>query len=232
MKNILSFFTAFSLLVFLALPAVAADGKAPSRESLVSYWEKKTQEDKDVGTFKKTDEKGVYKFETSFFPYKGRLKLLNAAITKSSDSYYADIYTGIIEVELLDAKENFFRKYAASYGAWTAQNYFYYDTKAGVWFPSSEWASHFSGSETSAASARSCPLGGQTKNILLLLVLAAFVGLLAVFVKKQNKKIWDNHAKALEEQKRGLKLAEESLEHQKEHTKLLKEILSALSKKK
>lgn len=231
MKTTLQIFAAFFLLVFLTGPGQAAEqavsAAIPTRESLISFWEEKTLNDPEVRRFEKTSEKGVYKFETTFFPYKGRLKLLNAAITKTSDSIYEGFYTGIVEVELLDAPQDFFRKYSASYGAWTSQNYFYYDVKQSVWFPSSEWSAHFSAGENGVSS---CPLRG-IGDIFLLIFLIAIAGALVVFVKKQNKKIWDNHAKALAEQQRGLKIAEESLQNQKEQIKLLKEISRALKEK-
>ena len=72
--------------------------------------------------------------------------------------------------------------------------------------------------------------------IPLTVFVLVIIGLLA-FARKQNKRVWDNHAKALEEQQRGLKMVEESqiiakesLKHQQEHTKLLQEILQAVKK--
>jgi hypothetical protein len=59
--------------------------------------------------------------------------------------------------------------------------------------------------------------------------LVVILGLLA-FARKQNKRVWDNHAKALEEQQRGLRMVEESLKHQQEHTRLLQQILENLKK--
>lgn len=244
MKSLVSFLLAFSLVVLFATGAPAGEKKlapvkteaaseekpetkkAPTRETLISFWEEKNINDEDVKQFEKTGEKNVYKFETAFFPYQGRLKLLNAVITKSSDTYMPDLYTGIIEVELLDAPEDFFTKYAASYGAWSAQNYFYYDGQKGVWFPSSEWSAYAASNMPVAA-----PSSGRHWNIVWLFALVAGLGGIAYFAKVQNQKIWDNHQKALKEQQRGLKIAEESLELQKEHSKLLKEIASALKKK-
>lgn len=218
---------ALVLSLFVSFPALAADGQAPTRESLVAYWEDKTLNDPDVKQFEKTGEKGVYKFESGFFPYKGRLRLLNAAITKSSDGYLSDFYTGIIEVELADAPEDFFRKYATSYSTWAAQNYFYYDTKKSVWFPASEWGSHVA----EATSGASCPAGKKRWDILLLLGLAIAVLFLAVFAKRQNDRVWKANDRAREDYRRAIKIAEDSLKHQEEHTKLLREIAASFKKK-
>lgn len=224
MKNaILSFFIA----LFISFPVFADEGKAPTRESLVAYWEDKTLNDPDVKQFEKTGEKGVYKFESGFFPYKGRLRLLNAAVTKSSDGYLSDFYTGIIEVELADAPEDFFRKYSTSYTTWASQNYFYYDTKKAVWFPASEWSTHVA----DTASGASCPLNKRMWDIALLLGAVVVLLGLVVFAKKQNDRVWKANDKAREDYKRAIKVAEENLKHQEEHTKLLREIASSLRKK-
>lgn len=225
------------LLLCFCLPARAADEAAPvpDKAGLISFWEQSEKKDSHVLRFEKTKEDGVYDFATDFFPYKGRLKLLNAVVTKSNESYLEGLYTGIIELELMDAPPDFLKKYAASYGAWTQQHYFYYSLKKGVWFPMSEWSAYsadlYKSSETTGSS---CPLSSQLGRyagtwgpILFLLVLIAFVIRLA---RKQNARIWENHAKALAEQQRGLKIAEESLKHQLEHTQLLKEIAAALKK--
>ncbi|TAL37219.1 MAG: hypothetical protein EPN97_05665 [Alphaproteobacteria bacterium] len=221
----------------LCFPALAAEEAAPvpDKAGLISFWEKSEIKDPHVQRFEKTKEEGVYDFATDFFPYKGRLKLLNAVVTKSNESYLEGLYTGIIELELMDAPPDFFKKYAASYGAWTQQHYFYYAVKKGVWFPMSEWSAYSADLYKSAEPAASgCPLTSQLSRyagtwlpVLVLLVLVAFV---FRFARRQNAKIWENHAKALAEQQRGLKIAEESLKHQLEHTQLLKEIVGALKK--
>lgn len=214
----------------------------PTRQGLVAIWEDTLKANPQVKTFEKTKEEGVYNFETTFFPYKGRLKLLNAAITPYEEGYYDGLSTGIIEIELMDAPESFFKKYAASYGAWTRQNYFYHDKVGGVWFPAakfSDWSKKYyerENAQTAAsAPAASCASTWWMRNMGTFLYLAFFVVILflaLLFAKKQNKKIWDNHAKALSEQQRGLamveksmQLTEESIRNQKEMIRLLGELV-------
>lgn len=225
------------LLLCFCLPAYAAEeaAPAPDKAGLIAFWEASQKKDAHVLRFEKTKEDGVYDFATDFFPYKGRLKLLNAVVTKSSESYLDGLYTGIIELELMDAPADFLQKYAASYSAWKQQHYFYYAAKKGVWFPTSEWSTYSadlykSGESTSA----SCPLSSQFSRHAWtwgpLVFLLAVLALAIRFVRRQNARIWENHAKALAEQQRGLKIAEESLKHQLEHTQLLKDIVAALKK--
>jgi hypothetical protein len=226
-----------ALVLCFCLPVLAANETAsvPDKAGLISFWEQSERKDPHVQRFEKTKEDGVYDFATDFFPYKGRLKLLNAVVAKSNESYLDGLYSGIIELELMDAPPDFFKKYSASYSAWTQQHYFYYSVKKGVWFPTTEWSAYsadlYKSNEPSGAG---CPLSTQLARyagtwgpILFLLVFIAFV---FRFARKQNGRIWENHAKALSEQQRGLKIAEESLKHQLEQTELLKEIAAALKR--
>jgi hypothetical protein len=253
MRALLGTFAILGFVALMALPAFAADkaaasaGKAPppDRAGLITAWEETTRKDAHVKRFEKTKEEGVYNFETDFFPYKGRLKLLNAVVTPMGESY-TDFYRGIIELELLDAPEGFFKKYASSYAAWTQLNNFYYNPRKGVWFPSSEWSSYSSdyynyGDSSSSSSSGECAKPSvwsrYGSSIISMGFFIAVIGGLLAFARRQNKRIWDNHAKALAEQQRGLKMveesqkiAQESLGHQREHTQLLRDILAALKK--
>lgn len=235
----------------MAVPAIADQEKVailqPTRERLVAFWEDSVKADPQVKKLEETKEKGVYDFETTFFPYKGRLKLLNAAITPYEDGYYDGLSSGIIEVELLDADESFYKKYAASYGAWTRQNYFYHDEVGGVWFPArdmGEWSKKYyqrnNPDKASTGPATSCMNTWWTRNsstLVYIVFLGALVGFVVLLARKQNKKIWDNHATALAEQQRGLAMAEksmalteQSLKHQQEMIRLLSDIHAALKK--
>ncbi|MBI1216168.1 MAG: hypothetical protein GC185_10160 [Alphaproteobacteria bacterium] len=237
--------TFISVLVFtvlLALPArasfaaeaqkpVVAQAAAPARAALVGYWESYMRKDPHVSRFKETGTAGVYDFKTDFFPYDGRLKLLNAVVTKAEDSYYPGLYSGIVEVELMDAKPDFFKKYAASYGAWTRQNYFYFDAKKNVWFPSTEWSTYTMDLKGGGTIYKAAPwqrLAASWGPWVFYCVL--ILGLL-VFARRANKRVWSHNTRALEEQQRGLAMVEESQRIQKEQTELLKEILATLKKK-
>ncbi|HYD18281.1 MAG TPA: hypothetical protein VEF76_07375, partial [Patescibacteria group bacterium] len=55
----------------------------PTRESLVAFFEQQMKNDPQVKDFTKRAD-GDYDFQTGFFPYTGRLKLLNAAVTADS----------------------------------------------------------------------------------------------------------------------------------------------------
>ncbi len=208
MKKIVFLFFAFLMVL---TPAFAAP---PGKDSLVSFWEKSLKENPETVVFAADKEKGVYEFETTFFPYKGRLKLLNAAVAKTGDTYYEGFYTGIIEIELLDAPKNFMQKYAQSYYAWQEQNRFFYSEKTGKWFPASQWSENYADtSGDTPAAARSCPI---SRDVLTILVLIAAILILIPFIRKQHKRAWNAQDQIMERQKRSLDISEELLAVQKQ----------------
>lgn len=84
--------------------------RLPTVEGLIAHWEETVAAAPYNTVFAKTEEEGVYDFETTFFPYKGRLKLLNAAVIADADSYYDDVFEGIVEITLPDADAEFYKK--------------------------------------------------------------------------------------------------------------------------
>lgn len=249
MKNILHVnlagFAALCLaLLLLALPLSSyaaepgVDGLyVPDRAGLLAHWEASIETDAHTLQFEKTAEDGVYLFATDFFPYKGRLRLLNAVVVADGDNYYDDVYRGIIELELLNADEAFQKKFSRSYYAWVEQNNFFFDAQNNVWFPSSTSSKYLSNRPERIATAAdlpvkaSCPAWKDPRVLRSVLPIGFFLLIvlaLLFFARKQNKRIWDNHAQALAEQQRGLTMVQESLQHQREHTKLLQNMLTAL----
>ena len=244
-----------ALLAFVVTPARAASESAavaesakiavrapaqtvpPTRESLVAFFEEQMKNDPQVKDFTKRAD-GDYDFQTGFFPYTGRLKLLNAAVTKYDDQYYDNLYRGIIEIELPDADDAFFKKFSRSYAAWAAELNYYYNTKKGKWFAGSAWNDNLADFDRyaveTAVAKSSAPIPGfwgqNGKNLIPLGIFVFVIVVVMTFVKVQHNRVFDHHDKALDEQQRGLKMVEESLTHQREHTRLLQEILAALKK--
>lgn len=222
---------AFLAVLFLAAPAGYADNPAaPDRATLVAFWEKSVQQDPHVLVFKKTDVRDVYDFETDFFPYKGRLHLLNAAVSRYSGGYSENLYNGIIEVELPDASPDFLKKYAMSYSAWLQQNVFYYDTAQSVWFPASDWGAHYAVTEQTSST---CSVGAWKKYSSTVVLLGFFLFILSLLVwaiKKQQKKVWAANDKIMERQEHALRMTAESLSNQKAQIALLQKILESVQK--
>ncbi len=243
-----------ALLAFAPMPAAAASETAavasaklavrapaqavpPTRDSLVAFFEEQMKNDPQVKDFTKRAD-GDYDFQTGFFPYTGRLKLLNAAVTKYDDQYYDNLYRGIIEIELPDADDAFFKKFSRSFAAWSSDLNYYYNMKKGKWFAGSAWNDNLADFDKyaveNAAAKSPAPMPGfwaqNGKNLIPLGIFVIVIVVTLTFAKRQHKRVFDNHDKALDEQQRGLKMVEESLGHQREHTRLLQEILAELKK--
>ncbi len=236
LQKITGLITFFALSLLISLSALAADTPPDARRaSLVAYWEEKIKTDPQVQKFEKTDAEGIYNFSTTFFPYTGRLKLLNAAITDKM-SEYSDVATGLIEVELMDAKPDFFTKYTKSYSAWNSSLYYYYDPAQKVWFLPAEWSAHATANNdaVTSAPAKQCFSPSLKTLIRWVLSLAAIAILLIVLIsvaKKQNKRVWSRNDEIFENQKISIKNTERMLSLMEEQTKLLQKITENLEKK-
>ncbi|MCK5519126.1 MAG: hypothetical protein KAI61_06910 [Alphaproteobacteria bacterium] len=208
--------------VFFAFPVFALgkeDTVAAKKDGLVAFWEEQVRNNSETKQFEKTQEAGVYNFETSFFPYKGRLKLLNAAVNEIRREYQEHV-SGIIEVELLDATPDFYKKYAKSYAAWNRSSYYYYDQKQGVWFFPADWAEH----EDDWTPDASPEFLVFLVKYLPLLILFVFLGGVFWFAYKQNKRAWDRNDELFSNQK-------EAMQKMDEQTMLLQQIADSMVKK-
>ncbi len=126
MKTFLTFILAF---VLFTHSAFAAD---PTKGELLFHWEQAQKNDPNTKVFEKTSKSGVYRLKTEFFPYDGRVRVLNLFIDRYDYGGTGEqISTGMVEVELMDAKPEFIGKYAYSYQAWQENNRFFFDHKTG-----------------------------------------------------------------------------------------------------
>ena len=144
------------LLSFCVLSApVIAQGEAekPSKESLLAAWEQMQKDDPYTVAFENTKEQEIYNFETTIFPFKGKIKVLNELIEKKPGYYYGDFreyneklpdgdYIGIIEVELLGVEKEFAGKYRYSYATWERANALYYHADTKKWYTSEQWTTY------------------------------------------------------------------------------------------
>lgn len=144
-----------SLGVIAVSPALAEEAAVvkPSKESLLAAWEKVQKENPYTVTFEKTKEEGVYNFETTIFPYKGKIKVLNLLIDKKPARYYDDYrdygfddpeedYKGIVELELEGVDEKFRGKFSYSYETWDRDNALHYNAKSSAWYTPVQWAEY------------------------------------------------------------------------------------------
>ncbi len=233
----------FALFGFFALAPAAFAATKPSKESLMAAWEQAQKTNENTRTFEKTSDKSVYAYETTYFPYKGRLKVINALVD-NYDGYESsgELYQGIIETELPDAAQDIKTKYAYSYAAWQQGNRFYYDENTASWFPVNQWAAHFAAQAKPPAdcAARDADgqkgIGGLLRRLenSLLSALSAMIwivialGVALLLLRKFSRKAADNQKTMMDRQAALLKIAEENIALQREQAGLLKSILEKL----
>ncbi|MFC1599332.1 hypothetical protein ACFL2W_00930, partial [Candidatus Omnitrophota bacterium] len=192
----------------------------PTEESLLRAWEQSQKSDSKVEVFEKIED-DVYRFKTSWFPFDGKLRVLNLSVNDSmADSAYPyGEVMGVIEIELADLPDDFHSKYSYSYSMWANSNMLYYDKKADTWLSSGEYFSKQAGYPMLS----SIFLGylfsyGPFVIIFVLLVYVLFTAGKTVRMSKRY----------MEEAK---KLTERSLTVNEEANTLLRQILEALKVK-
>ncbi len=213
-----------------------------SKESFLKAWKAHQKNLPTTVTFEKTDEPGTYIYETTLFPYKGKMKILNVVVDKNISYYYDydlnsdDILKGIVEIDFPDLPEDFFKKHSYSHGLWERQNYlFFIDNR---WMSADQWRKLEETNEASNPPAQCAPAGFWSKNNKILSAFIPIFIFVLVFLfaisksnKMQKKQIekydlsMQRQEEAIEQQQQAFKLAEESLALQKEQTDFLRQLL-------
>lgn len=245
---------AISLTATPSLAEKVMPQKLTSKEAFLSAWETHMKNLPTTVTFEKTDEPGVYMYETTLFPYKGRLKVLNIAISKDI-SYYGgydldvnDALKGAPEIKFLDVNTNcskekqccdsLYSLYPYSYDIWKDDSFLFFDEQSGKWLDRHEWRTM---QNASAAKRPSCSskkskseyyLKQFSLNVLPYLLLAIFLIFIIRRAQKTQKAqvekydlTMERQKESVEDQKRGLAMAEESLKIQKEQLEILKSLM-------
>lgn len=233
----------FAGALFISGTSYAETKHAPtSKESFLKAWKAHQKNLPTTVTFEKTDEPNTYIYETTLFPYKGKMKILNVVVDKNISYYYDydlnsdDILKGIVEIGFPDLPEDFFKKHSYSHDLWERQNFlFFVDNR---WVSADQWREREEINEASTTPAYCAPSDFWSKNNK---ILSAFIPV-AIFVlvflfaisksnKMQKKQIekydlsMQRQEEAIEQQQQAFKLAEESLALQKEQTDYLRQLL-------
>ncbi|MBN2381680.1 hypothetical protein JXQ70_02235 [bacterium] len=205
----------------------------PSEQSLITAWERLIRDDPKTVTFEKISEKS-YAFETTRFPFKGTLQVLNTNIDEEPGSYFGDFLQGVIEVELVDLPDDFISKYSHSYTTWLQNNYLYYDQKNGQWLSTRDWQERLS-SESTPVRWWSWINSSWVIFLLVLLVIFLFLSRKASGQMKRamtaQDKALQQQQQALADQQRAIELSERSVQLSIEIRELLAKILAALERK-
>jgi hypothetical protein len=207
-------FLALILLTSAPFVAHAQDKiEKPSKESVVAAWEETLKNSEYTLKFAATDKPGVYDFETTLFPYKGALKLVNVVVAPPDYTYdisEADApWRGYIEYELINAPKDFFQHYYRSYAEWGKLNEFYYATEPGKWLSAPDMKAYLAVHKPAtdlncAVPATSKPfmhvLNELTGLIPVAFFMVALLALLLLFTRKQRKTQIANYNLTIERQ--------------------------------
>lgn len=242
MRVVIAAFAILLSFCVLSAPVLAeTNDSKPSKESLLAAWEQMQKDDSYTVAFEKTKEQGIYNFETTIFPFKGKLKVLNELIEKNPAYYYGDFrdydkklpdgdYIGIVEVELLGVAKEFAGKFRYSYETWERGNALYYHADAKKWYTHREWVAY---KESMKANVADTPAHKVSKDqeenkptffgvFLSWLPMILLIGFYAYYLRKSL------YSKVMKLQ---IPYMETSQAHMAKTEKLLKEILQTLKNK-
>ena len=216
----------------------AEDTPAPdAKEAFLSAWESHIKSLPTTVVFQKTDEPGIYDFETTLFPYKGKLELLNIVVSKDID-YYEDydlnhesVSKGVAEIRLTDLpKEEFREKYNYSKEIWDNKQFLFFmnDAAGGRWLSAEEWwtAKNNGHAPTKAPScnAQNTDYLNLFLKWLPLIILMSCFFIIVKGVSKRQKSYYDKYENSLAKQLEGIEIAKCSLALQEEQRELLRKI--------
>jgi len=235
----------FILFFFTTVPGVFAQEQgqpAPTpKEVFLSAWEEHQKSLPTTVTFEKTEKPGVYNYETTLFPYKGKLKVLNVVIDKDLDYYnynldIDDALKGVAEVELPGLSEDDRNYMYYSYNLWQEQNFLFSRGEGEEWLNAKQWATATQdNNKTNVSSGQSCSQAKYKKwlaDLLPLIVFLVFLFFIVLWSRRLQKRqmakydlSMERQKESIEELKRGLEIAERSLKLQQEQTELLRRLL-------
>ena len=198
MQKLGLFMTALAIMLFciVGAPTLAAENEdAPTKESFIAAWE--VQQRKLPTTLlleKKAD--NVYLYETTIFPFKGEIRILNVVIDKDVRYYtdyelnYEDITRGVLEFEFVGlSKEELQEKFSHSYTIWDSHNYLFFSDETKRWLSPKEMREivdlreEREEKEANDAKVQSTvPEKEDKKKITLLSVLINFLPVIFIFI--------------------------------------------------
>lgn len=243
--------------VFVALTCSSSayagfSDKPPTKESLLKAWEQVQKGDSFTLKLDKTAEQNVYDFETNFFPYKGKLTILNLVIDTGGGYFYEDedsgdkdTYTGVVELELTGVDSAFKEKFPYSYSRWARHNRLIYDEHTAKWYTREDWAGYKkllsavqdksdsvapSGNQQGVAqqSTAQRTITTDWSPIIFLFVIFLAGWLISLPSMRRRKKLQGEYKQRVDE---SVSLSRASVEDQKVLIELQKEILAVLKAK-
>jgi len=203
-----------------------------SKESFLAAWEAYQKSLSTTVTLEKTNESGVYNYETTLFPYSGKLKVHNVVISKDIDyygNYDLDLdnkLKGVAEIELLDHTEkkncNLFQ-YSKS--IWRDQNMLFFNKNSKKWLSAEQWRETNNSNESQTCASQSSSALYQLFIDLSPLIFAAlFLIFMVLLAQRGQKSQIAKYDLSMKRQKESIEKQNETLELMKEQNKLLRHL--------
>lgn len=206
-----------------------------SKQAFIKAWEDNIKAMPTTVIFEKTAEKDVYNFETTMFPYKGKLKVLNIFIDAKKSSYFDydegtnDVLKGVAEIALDQTEDELSQKYQQSYNAFSLEMFLYYEPDTKKWISQKDFFAYRTEQIEKEPKQISCSAGKKLDSkksdplypiIDFLLSVLPFVmfSFLIIFSIRMNKKNQIKYNTSIE-------VAKESVALQKEQVEILRKIL-------
>lgn len=228
---------------------VSAQDKTAKAE-YIAAWETYQKSLSTTVTLEKTDSPNIYDYETTLFPYKGKLEILNVVISK--DIYYYGDYDlnldtalkGVVEAKFTNLKkEGIYEAYPYSAKIWHEQNFLFFNEDAGKWLSVEQWREipmvHNSQEAQQLYPKKSSAnkFINLTKDLLPLMFLFIFLGFVMLWANKKQRTQMVKYDITMKRQKdsidmqiQGFEIAKQSLELQKEQTELLRRLVETKGK--
>ncbi len=234
--------SAFFALILFSASVYAQEHHAKTdsdiKTSFISAWEKHQRSLPTTVTLEKTDKPNIYNYETTLFPYKGKLILNNVVISKDLNYYYdydlilTDVVKGAAEIELAElTSDEFYEKYPHSRPLWEKENFLLYDEISNKWLSPKEWENKTSDiGEYDVSNTKKSSHSCYKETVLALFSgLWPFILFVIIFlvIVWRGKKFQDAQSKkidlSLERQLESLELQKQAFEVQKRATKILEQ---------
>jgi hypothetical protein len=202
----------------------------PTKESFIAAWESYQKSLPTTVTLKRTEEPSIYLYETSLFPFKGKLKITNVLISEDLDYYYDynlnddQALRGVVETEFVGASvEDLYKKYPYSLEIWKKGNFLFYTKDAGQWVSGKAYLAFQSERKNAVASTQS---SGQKiwSDLLPLPYILLFFSVFWWLIRRSQKTQTVRVDLSMDRQLKALEIGEKSLVLQNEQTALLRQL--------
>lgn len=226
----------FSILTFIFCVLTAslsyAENTQPkySNAALLKAWEDNQRSQPTTVRFEKTNDANIYNFETTLFPYKGKVVVHNVLVHKDIEYYgnydasEAAEITGIIEAELIDAPDRFKKTLYESISVWRDQNKMLFFDETQSWMTASQWEKwkeQQGAVEKDGKGANSKTSPDRCFLCMLIFLIPVLIFLVFLyFLRRNTNKYRQSHNEKLDQ----------TIKLQKEQTELLKEMLTEKGK--